>query len=176
LFDNIIAAFKVNGKHVELCRTTYNKTIKDFIRCSKIPNNTQICYIDDLYHPNMIHENIYYIKVKPYQYDLSIDVMIHRFISNNIFKTIFKNKLNTTDFTAIMQQAMVKYNFIYIKKDDNEYNVDKIITKKLMILIQKFFNTYDLHNDRNKASDARHTKKNTKGKHNNKTLKLTHQT
>ena len=31
LIDQIIAAFKINGKRVEICRTTHNKTHKDFI-------------------------------------------------------------------------------------------------------------------------------------------------
>ena len=34
LVDQVIAAFKINGKQVEICRTTYNKTHKDLIRCT----------------------------------------------------------------------------------------------------------------------------------------------
>jgi hypothetical protein len=30
LFEQIICAFKVNGKQVEICRTTHDKTYKDF--------------------------------------------------------------------------------------------------------------------------------------------------
>ena len=42
LIDQIIAAFKINGKQVEMSRTTYNKTHKDLIRCAKIPFDTEI--------------------------------------------------------------------------------------------------------------------------------------
>ena len=31
LFDQIIAAFKINGKQIELCRTSHLKTHKDFL-------------------------------------------------------------------------------------------------------------------------------------------------
>ena len=35
LFDQIIRAFKINGKHVEWCRSSHNKSHIDFINCSK---------------------------------------------------------------------------------------------------------------------------------------------
>ena len=64
LFDQVINAFKVNGKHVEICRTTHMKTHKDFIRCTKVPEDSEICFIDDVYHPGMKNDNIYYINIK----------------------------------------------------------------------------------------------------------------
>ena len=88
LFNRVISAFKVNGKRVELCRTSHDKTITDFIRCSKLPKNTEICYLDDVYYPNMNNSNVYYIKVKPYTHDLSFDEMILRFINSNIGKSM----------------------------------------------------------------------------------------
>jgi len=35
LFDKVIAAFKVNGEQIELCRTTHNKTYSNFIKYTK---------------------------------------------------------------------------------------------------------------------------------------------
>jgi hypothetical protein len=66
LIDQIIAAFKINGKQIEMCRTTHDKTHKDLIRCTKIPDNAEICYLDDVYYPEMSHKNVYYINIKPY--------------------------------------------------------------------------------------------------------------
>ena len=63
LFNHIISAFKVNGKHIELCRSSHDKTYDDFIKCSKVPDDVQICYLDDTYYPEMNAENVYYIKV-----------------------------------------------------------------------------------------------------------------
>jgi FMN phosphatase YigB (HAD superfamily) len=61
LIDQIIGAFKINGKRVELCRTSHDKSHNDLIRCTKIPRNTEICFIDDVYHQEMVNKNIYYI-------------------------------------------------------------------------------------------------------------------
>ena len=32
-----------------------------------------ICYIDDTYYPEMIHEKVYYINIKPYYYIIQIN-------------------------------------------------------------------------------------------------------
>ena len=84
-FDRIIAAFKVRGKQVELCRTTHDKSVNDLFRCTQLPENTQICFIDDQYHPLMKNDNVYYINVKPYNYSIDFHVM-----STKYFKSIIK--------------------------------------------------------------------------------------
>ena len=66
MFDQLISAFKVKGKRIELCRTTHQKTHSDFLKCTKLPEDTQICFLDDVYYPDMINDRIYYINVKPY--------------------------------------------------------------------------------------------------------------
>ena len=53
LFNHVIAAFKINGKRVEMCRCSHNKTMKDLIKCTKVPQNTEFCYLDDTYYPVM---------------------------------------------------------------------------------------------------------------------------
>ena len=137
LFNHIIAAFKVNGKHVEMCRTTNDKTYDDFIKCSKLPTNMQICYLDDTYYPEMNAENVYYIKVKPYTHDLSFENMIHTFISSEYGKSLVLDKQYFSEF---MKAYINRYQFIYVTKHKNEYDIDKIITKKIMVHLQGFFN------------------------------------
>jgi len=136
LFNHIIAAFKVNGKHVELCRTSHDKTYGDFIKCSKIPHDVQICYLDDTYYPEMNAENVYYIKVKPYTHDLSFDDMIHKFVNSEYGESFISNK---KDFIEFMKVHISKYQFMYVTKPPKEYDVDKIITKKIMVHLQSFF-------------------------------------
>ena len=63
LIDQIIAAFKINGKHVELYRTSDMKKHSDLISCSKIPETADICFLDDVYHPGMVNDKIYYINI-----------------------------------------------------------------------------------------------------------------
>jgi hypothetical protein len=131
LFGQIISAFKINGKQIELCRTTHNKTHKDFIKCSKLPLNTQICFLDDTFYPDMNHDNVYYIKVRPYIYHLSFDLMMDR-----IEKNVIGNNPNIISF---LKEYLNKYNFAYNTKLLKDYEIDKIITKKIMIHLQEFF-------------------------------------
>jgi hypothetical protein len=136
LFDQVILAFKVNGKHVELGRTTHDKTFKDLIKCTKLPVDTQICFMDDTYYPDMKHDNVYYIKIKPYTYDLSFDLLIERFSSSNIGKKIMDDD---THFAVFMKHFIQQYKYIYEEKSPEELEIDKIVTKKTMIHLQQFF-------------------------------------
>ena len=136
LFDQIICAFKINGKTVEICRTTHNKTHKDFIQCTKIPETAEICFIDDTFYPDMASDNVFYINIKPYYYDLPIDYMINKFIESEVGKKIINGD---TDFeTKIMKQIKL-YKYECIDKDLKEYEVDKILGKHIITHLQEFF-------------------------------------
>jgi hypothetical protein len=141
IFNHIISAFKINGKRVELCRSSHDKSMKDLIKCTKLPKDAEICYLDDTYYPEMNYENVYYIKIKPYTHDLDFDVMIQRFInSDTILSKIIVEKYNNDDFIGFMKENMNKYEFVYMEKDGKEYEIDKIITKKTMEHLEAFFN------------------------------------
>jgi hypothetical protein len=146
LFVHIISAFKINGRQVELCRTTNDKNLHDFIRCSKLPANTQICFLDDTYYPNMNNDNVYYIKVKPYTYDLSFESLIHRFSESEISTHILKTNEEKKAFLHFMTSYMNQFQFLYVNKTKEEYEIDKIVTKKIMIHLQTFFNKRKIEN------------------------------
>lgn len=135
LIDQIIAAFKVNGQHVEICRTTHSKTHKDFIRCTRLPMNAEICFLDDSFYPGMVHDNIYYINLKPYYYDLKFDNMITKFKLSNISNKFMLKE----NFDSLMRKEYNKYNYMYIEKNENEHEIDKIIGKQILIQLQDFF-------------------------------------
>ena len=137
LIDQIIAAFKINGKQVEICRTTYNKTHKDLIRCTKIPIDTEICFIDDNFYPGMTHENIYYINIKQYYYDLSFEELLNRFKNSEIGKKVIEND---KDFDNLIIQNINLYNYKCLNKNKDEYEIDKILGKHIIYHLQKFFN------------------------------------
>lgn len=139
LFDQIIGAFKINGKRYELCRTTHEKTIHDLLKCSKLPANTEVCFFDDVLYPEMSGKNIYYIKVNPYVYNISFDVMIERFVSSKFSKKLIDNEKK---FTNYMITYMKQYAYSYVEKSKDEYEIDKIITKKTMFHLQTFFNKH----------------------------------
>ena len=160
IFDNIILAFKVHGKRVELNRTTHDKCVKDLVNCTKIPKNTKICFLDDQYHPDMEDNNVYYINIKPYVSNLSFFDMITRYYSKfppkDIEKTAFFDKMGDT---------MKRYKFTVKMKDEKEHKLDRVISKQIQIYLEDFFRRYD----KNKTS------KNRKIKQNRTKRKITHE-
>jgi hypothetical protein len=165
IFNHVISAFKINGKRIELCRSSHNKSMKDLIKCTKLPKDAEICYLDDTYYPEMNYESVYYIKVKPYIHDLDFDLMIKRFINSNtrLSKIIMENYDND-DFVGFMKENMNKYEFVYMEKDDKEYEIDKIITKKTMEHLVAFFNKKSHASTRklNRKQSIRNTNKTNK--------------
>jgi len=140
LFDQIIAAFKINGKRIEMCRSSHDKSHKDLVRCTKIPVNAEICFLDDNYFPGMATKNIYYINIKPYVYNLSFNEMYKRFLNSVIGKSIIENTQTTNEeFIDFMNKNIKKYNFKIIEKMEDEYEIDKILSKKIMQHLEIFF-------------------------------------
>ena len=137
LFDQLISAFKINGKVVEVCRTTHDKTYNDFIKCTKLPINAEICFLDDTFYPEMANDNIYYINVKPYYHDLKFEYMLDKFSKSDIGKKIINNDDN---FIKIMNEQIKLYKYDCINKETNEYEMDKIVGKQIVKHLQEFFN------------------------------------
>ena len=136
LFDQIISAFKVNGKNVEICRTTHNKTHQDFIRCTKLPANAEICFLDDNFYPEMANDNIYYINIKPYFHDILFDDMINRFMGSDFAISL---QLKYEDLKKYMNREFKRYNYHCVVKDETEYEIDVILGKQIMNHLQDFF-------------------------------------
>lgn len=131
LFDQIICAFKVNGKRVEMSRTSQSKTYSDLLKCTKIPANTEICFLDDKIFPDMSHDNVYYIYVKPYRHDLNFLEMIERLNDAKILPLVLSEQL--------LLHELSLYNYNYVNKLISEYEVDKIISKEILAHLRLFF-------------------------------------
>ena len=154
IITKIVRAFKINNKKVELCRTSHEKKFKDFINCTKLPKEVQLCFIDDSYHKGMVHEQVYYIKILPYRYFLPIDVMLQRYIKlvkRKYYKKYVKelqNKERESTLNRISkysnfmlsfgQSTYNKYKLNYVRKTPNDYEIDKIIGKRLYNMIEEF--------------------------------------
>jgi hypothetical protein len=154
IFDQIIAAFKINGKRVEICRSSHDKSYKDFIRCTKIPPNAEICFLDDNYFPGMKNKNIYYINIKPYIYELKFEEIFKRFLNSHIGKKIL-DTMEQLDWTDFMNKNIKLYNFQVIEKAEKEYEIDKIVSKKIMFHLQDFFNKTTKNNTRKNYQNKR---------------------
>lgn len=168
LFDQIIYAYKINGRHIELNRRTHNKTYTDFKRCSNCHKYDKICFIDDQYHPSMKHKNIYYINIKPYKYDYDMENMIRIFINSECYKSLcdtYQFKINKKAHISKINKFIKNYNFVTNKRSEKDQKLDKILTKNLLFHIQKFLNIH-LKKPKNKTRKYQKKKKNKSIKNN----------
>jgi hypothetical protein len=135
VFDQIIGAYKVNGKQIEPKRTSHEKSLTDFINCAETSANIEVCFIDDLYHPLMDKSNVYYINIKPYRCSIPFDEMAERYYDRRLSRT---NTISRTDFTKFIVTFMKKYNYMVANKSVEEINTDKIASKKLLENLAEF--------------------------------------
>lgn len=153
LFDKIIAAFKVQNRIIEMCRTSHAKSVEDLIRCTKIPPNTEICFIDDQFHPLMEQDNIYYINVKPYVFTMKFEEMAERYFDKYLQISEAGKK---EEFIRFIVQNMKSYNFIVRPKSDIEHKTDKVISKQLLIHLENFFKKGRVKNTRKYKNKVKH--------------------
>ena len=105
----------------------------------------------------MANDNINYINVNPYIYDLDFNDMIDRFLNSNILN----NDIQTSITRTFILNFMKKYKYIYVKKTNDSQNIDKIISKKILYYLDQFF----------KKKNINKTKKHKNNNIKNKTLK-----
>jgi hypothetical protein len=150
LFDQIIAAFKVNGKMIEICRTSHVKSHKDLVRCTKIPENTQICFLDDTFYPDMSNDKVYYINIKPYIHSLSFETMLERFMNSKNLEEMMNisnelTKEEKEECKNFIYKYMKRYIYTHNTKTKDEMTIDNILSKKILEHLHSFFKKYE-HN------------------------------
>lgn len=141
LFDQIIHAFKINNKIVEMKRTTHDKTHNDFIQCTVLPRNTEICFIDNSIFPAMKNERIYYIQPRSYTHYLTADDIIDRFMSSDIYKKSmlkygYDNCIETHLYDHFLLNRRLKSKHTI---HENQLEIDIKISQKMMYYIREFF-------------------------------------
>jgi len=136
LFDQIICAFKINNRKIEIKRTSYLKTHNDFIKCTLLPRKTEICFIDDKYFSGMNNERIYYIQPRPYLHYLNSSKIIERFLSSSIFQNIVSSEIKQRFTSEIYENFGNDYTNIITK---SQIERDIAISRKMMIYIREFF-------------------------------------
>jgi hypothetical protein len=136
LFDQIICAFKINNKKIEINRTTFSKTHNDFIKCTLLPKKTEICFIDDKYYSGMKNERIYYIQPRQYIHYLNSSKIIDRFLSSSIFKNISTSEIQQLLTNEIYNIFGNEYKNIITK---SQFERDIRISQKMMFYIREFF-------------------------------------
>lgn len=140
LFDQIIQAFKIGDKRVELKRTTHAKTHNDFIKCTLLPKTTELCFIDNSFFPKMCGERVYYIQPRSYIHYLRTDEIIDRFISCSEFNNL---EYKAPCFETVLYEAFLeKQPLINIILLEKRLETDILISQKMMYCIREFFYLY----------------------------------
>jgi hypothetical protein len=124
LFDSIIGRFKLGNRIIEPRRTTNEKTHSDFIKCTLLPKNTDICFVDDVYHAKMNYKKIYYIQPAPYYHNLTKNTIIERAFAYS--PLIFTKEILHNTFAN------------HFTKPTNHMNNIQV-SKKMMYYIKEFF-------------------------------------
>jgi hypothetical protein len=138
LFDQIICAFKINNKVVEINRTTHNKTYNDFIKCTILPKKTKICFIDNTYFYEMKGDRVYYIQPRSYIHNITVDIIIERFLTSSIYKEYIHGSQNflLADF---LYKQFLKKDFISVIPPQDNLISNITIAQKMMYHIKDFF-------------------------------------
>lgn len=164
LFDQFVRAFKIKNCVVEPKRTSMSKSLDDLINCTSITKPVEICFIDDRYYPNMIHDNVYYIHPVAYYHSLSIKNIIDRYVKSSLGNemraqsTVSKNyKEFITDWFEFNNAGR------YVQ---NSYTPSSMrdVTTKLIFHINKFFASKTETQEPIKITTPRTPKKNTQKK------------
>ena len=127
--------------------------ISDLINCTNLPSDTEICFLDDQYHPLMKDEKVFYINVKPYVHHIPFNHMAERYYDK-------KQLLDERDkFIEFITNYMSKYNFTVKRKEPDDQNIDNIISKKIMVYLEEFFKKNKKYLTRRRRKKIKNTTK-----------------
>lgn len=102
IFDDCIYAYNIDGRIIDNRRTTNDKTVSDLYRCLNIKTKCDICFIDDQYHARMVHPDVTYLQIKPYNYAMSYREMA--LLYHNRYPLYNKKKF-IEDITTIIEYS-----------------------------------------------------------------------
>jgi hypothetical protein len=131
IFDQIINAFKINDKKVELMRTTHDKTHSDFIKCTVLPKTTEICFVDNTYFDKMEKDCIYYIQPRSYYHHLSAKEIVDRYVNSPLYLSG-----NVTEF---YDRFLRDINYKYFDNLPKKMEMDVFVAQKIMYHVKEFF-------------------------------------
>ena len=164
LFDHTIGGFKPKNTASTAAatsalpqRTTDEKTVNELIRCARLPSDTEICFLDDVYHPKMVDERVYYIKLQAYHSYIPFHTFVVRFLNSKLYRDVF-DKFAIQSITpgissvAKKQILSIEIHNLFVKYANMaEYDakaqqqkiypreIDEIISKYILYHLQQFF-------------------------------------
>jgi len=158
LFDQVIYAFKINNKQIEVKRTKQTKTYEDFINCTMLPYSTEICFVDNNYFPDMNNERVYYIQPLSYYHNMKKEEIMCRFINSDLWKQIKNVNLGIKSIKSDLFHDCRGFHMNSMK-----IAVDFHVAQKIMFHIKEFFyfpKTHQKTKKNNRNLISRTTRKN----------------
>lgn len=164
LFDHTIGGFKPQNERTAAAsasaypeRTTTHKTVNEFIRCGRLPADIEICFLDDVEHPKMVDERVYYIKLQAYHSYIPFEMFVVRFLNSALYRDVFSHFqvpsiTPGTSSAAKSQIISIEMNNLLVKiaeaaeydvkanqRKVNPREIDEIISKYILYHLQQFF-------------------------------------
>jgi len=161
LFDHTIGGFKPSHERTSSSsfpqRTTNEKTVNEFVRCGRLPSDIEICFLDDVHHPKMVDERVYYIKLQAYHSYIPFEMFVVRFLNSALYRDVF-DKFHVPSIThglsssAKKQILSIEIHNLFIKYANlshydaklnqrklNPREIEEIISKYILYHLQQFF-------------------------------------
>jgi len=138
LFEPPVCAFKINGIILDAKRSTSDKTYQDFIQCTVLPKNAELCFLDNSFFPRMNVEQVFYIQPKSYFHGLSLEEIISRLLNHCTFE-MRKGVNSSEDLTDFWIDWFLSNGFSEASNSIEEHLMFVNISRKIMQLIQTFF-------------------------------------
>jgi hypothetical protein len=156
LFDRTIAAWKVNGKVYEKCRTSHEKKYSDLLKCGNLKKSDKIIFLDDMVHDYMINKNVVILHLKAYKHDILFTKMCKIFLKSNIGKIVKKkdHKLFTSNLIKFSREDPLGFSYIESKISSRDGYKKEILSKL------KYFVKENKHNISKKKYKKRKRKRN----------------
>jgi hypothetical protein len=94
------------------------------LKCSILPKNVEICFVDDNYHSKMCEDKVYYIQPPPYFHNVSRKEIIDRFIQSKLharfatldFRPDYTPSLGINTTATTRQEEIYQKLLYYIKE------------------------------------------------------------
>ena len=135
MFDRIIGSYKVNNEIREPNRTSHEKKYTDFKTITKIGNSTMVLFFDDQEHQGMVHDNVRYILLPRYEYYISPNILVNRFLKSKLYDefSVMKHYVFKNELLYRLRQYTVGYTKSVITKQDIQ------ASQEIMIHVREFF-------------------------------------
>lgn len=140
-----VCAFKIGERIIEPRRTTHDKTYKDLVKCTTLPANVEICFIDDKIHDNMKTQRVFYINPPPYSHELSKGNILERFRNSNLARFLFR-----VDKIPVLN---VKQVGLPLVNEKNQKHME--VYYKILFFIEEFFSMVLSQNRKKTAKNGK---------------------